>query len=113
MMGQALHQLESPMGRADTAVLVMTEDEAHLPFERPCIRCARCVDHCPVFLNPITLANYAEKEIIEGLERLKVNDCIECGTCSFICPAKKPLVQNIIIGKGIVRNAQSRNGGRD
>ncbi len=113
MMGQALHRLETPMGRADTAVVVMTEKEAHLPLERPCIRCARCVDHCPVFLNPITLANYAEKEIIEGMERLKIDDCIECGTCSFVCPAKKPLVQNIILGKGIVQNAQRRNGGSD
>ncbi len=113
MMGQALHQLETPMGRADTAVLVMTEQESHLPPERPCIRCARCVDHCPVFLNPITLANYSERQNIEGMERLKINDCIECGTCSFVCPAKKPLVQNIILGKGIVREAQSRNGGSD
>jgi len=111
MMGQALHTSDVPLGRGDTAILIMTREEAHLPRERACIRCARCVDHCPIFLNPISLANYSEQELIEGMERLKIDDCIECGTCSFICPAKKPLVQNIILGKGIVQNARRSNGG--
>ncbi len=113
LMGISQHNLDFPLGKSTAGLLILSEEEAHLPREWECIRCARCVDNCPMFLNPISLANFSQFDRLEDMERFSIMECIECGTCSYICPAKKPLVQRIILGKGALRAAQRKNAGRD
>ena len=65
----------------------------------PCIGCGRCVDACPMRLVPSELSQLLEAEDYRGAEDLNVLDCIECGCCSWSCPAHRPLVQHLRIGK--------------
>lgn len=108
MMGVAQHYSDFPLGKMETGLLAMTEKESIFPPERACIRCARCLDHCPMFLNPTALAEYGENERLEEMEQWNIKDCMECGTCSYICPAKKQLLQQIILGKGVLQAAQRK-----
>jgi electron transport complex protein RnfC len=85
-------------------VLEATEDEQHARKVQPCIRCAWCVEACPMHLNPSTLGLLAVKrEYRRMAEEFHLNDCFECGCCSYVCPANIPLVQYFRIAKAINR----------
>ncbi len=99
MMGTAQFRLDVPVIKNVSAVLCFDENEAHLPEESHCIRCGRCVAHCPMKLMPLYIYEYAKKGDIERCEKYNVSACIECGCCSFECPSKRHLVQNIRIAK--------------
>lgn len=102
MMGPAAHSTDVPVMKGTSGILVLTAEQVEDFEPMPCIRCARCVDICPVFLMPITLANFAQHDMFSELEQYKVLDCIECGSCSYICPAKRPLLHYIRLGKAEV-----------
>lgn len=95
MMGLAQLGLEVPATRGTSGVLLLGEGDLHLGGEGPCIRCARCVQACPIRLAPTTLAACTRLERFADAERGRALDCIECGSCSYICPARLPLVQSI------------------
>jgi electron transport complex protein RnfC len=59
----------------------------------PCIRCARCIDACPMMLQPSLLGLFIEKGHYEDARDYNVMDCFECGSCTFVCPANRPMVQ--------------------
>lgn len=102
MMGKAVHTAEIPVVKGSSGILVPTGEEVVEFNPQPCIRCARCVDGCPAFLMPITLANYAQREMYSQMDDYHALDCIECGSCSYICPAKRPLIHYIRLGKAAV-----------
>lgn len=102
MMGPAAHNVDVPVMKGTSGVLALTAEQVEDFEPMPCIRCARCVDICPVFLMPINLANYAQHDMFSEMERYNVLDCIECGSCSYICPAKRPLLHYIRLGKAEV-----------
>jgi len=95
MMGLAQLGLEVPATRGTSGVLLLREGDLGLAAEGPCIRCARCVQACPIRLAPTTLAACTRLERFADAERGRALDCIECGSCSYICPARLPLVQSI------------------
>ncbi|MEE0866801.1 MAG: electron transport complex subunit RsxC [Clostridia bacterium] len=99
MMGVAQFRLDVPVIKGTSAVLCLTKEEARIPEEGPCIRCGKCVSHCPMKLMPLYLRDYARKEDWESCEKMNVTACIECGCCSFECPSKRHLVQNIRVAK--------------
>ena len=99
MTGLAQPDLDIPVVKGTSGILVLASEEIEDFDPLPCIKCARCVDVCPQFLMPINLANYTEHEMYNQLEQYQVLNCIECGSCSFNCPAKRPLMQYIKIGK--------------
>ncbi len=99
MMGVPQFRLDVPIIKGTSAILCLTHEEAEIPDESPCIRCGKCVDHCPMHLMPLYLSEFAKKDDMESCEKYNITACLECGCCSFECPAKRHLVQNIRIGK--------------
>ena len=76
--------------------------------EEVCLRCARCVNVCPMHLTPVYMHLYAEKGMWKEAEALNVMDCIECGSCNYICPARIHLVQSFRVTKGELRNLAAK-----
>ncbi|MGF0040537.1 electron transport complex subunit RsxC [Peptoniphilaceae bacterium SGI.131] len=103
MMGLAQTNLSIPLEKANNGVTVMTDEESTMMDESPCIKCARCVEVCPVHLQPFNLEALVSLNLIEEAKEDHILDCIECGSCSYICPAHRYLVETIKIGKGQAR----------
>src|SRR5690606_8594978 len=95
MMGKAVASLDDPVTKGTSGILVLTEAEVRIYEERTCIRCARCVDACPMRLMPNYLALYSRKSMYNDAEQIHLFNCIECGCCSFVCPARIPIVHYI------------------
>ncbi len=105
MMGIAQPTIDKPVEKATNCILVQTEEEAKPPVTEPCIRCSRCVDMCPVNLLPLYIHKFSLDEKFDKAESYRIMDCIECGSCSYICPSKRPLVEAIRFGKRQIRQA--------
>jgi electron transport complex protein RnfC len=107
MMGMAQKTLDVPIIKGISGVLALTEPAAILE-EEPCIRCGRCLEACPMFLNPSRLAALVRNDAAEGLPQLGMLDCCECASCSFVCPSHIPLVQLMRVGKAMVRQQSGK-----
>jgi len=108
MMGMPQKSLDVPVMKGTSGILALTSVFQENVQEYPCIRCARCLEACPMFLNPTRLAQVAKFKRIEKLQDYHVFDCFECASCAFVCPSNIPLVQWIRVGKALVREAQSK-----
>ena len=109
MMGIAQYDLSCVNIKGTNAILCLTKAEAAPHVADPvCLRCARCVNVCPMHLTPVNMHMFAEKRMWEEVERLNVLDCIECGSCNFICPARIPLVQSFRTAKFEIRGLQMK-----
>jgi len=95
MMGFAMFDLNVPTTKTSTALLALTKDEVSAMEPGPCINCGRCVEVCPGRVIPSRLADYAEHYDEEAFLENNGMECCECGCCSFVCPAKRPLTQEI------------------
>lgn len=102
MMGKAVYSDEIPVAKGTSGVLMLLEEDTKRRPMRNCIRCAKCVGACPMGLNPAFLMRDTVYRDWDALEANHVYDCIECGSCSFICPANRPLLDHIRMGKGRV-----------
>ncbi|MCK5145926.1 electron transport complex subunit RsxC [bacterium] len=102
MMGMAQLTDAVPVIKGTSGILVLDEKTANMQEENPCIACARCVDVCPMKLLPNHIASYVEYNKFDKANELGIFDCMECGTCSFICPAKRHLVHYIKLGKALI-----------
>ncbi|MDR0810861.1 MAG: electron transport complex subunit RsxC [Paludibacter sp.] len=102
MMGRAVASLDIPTAKGSAGVLFITEKEAARLEMKNCIRCAKCVSVCPMGLEPYLLMVQGEQKDWEALEQNRVFDCIECGSCSYTCPANRPLLDEIRYGKAMV-----------
>ncbi len=97
-MGLAQATLDIPLAKGNSGVLALIKNaSAYDP--RMCIRCGRCVDHCPMGLVPSQLSLLCEADMLAEMEHFNCLDCIECGVCTFICPSRRPIVQQIKLGK--------------
>ncbi|MBU0573256.1 MAG: electron transport complex subunit RsxC [Candidatus Margulisbacteria bacterium] len=105
MMGVTQDTLDVPVVKATSSILVLTRSEAKEEKVYPCVKCGRCVDHCPMFLVPTRLASYAEHDVNDEFDDWGGMDCIECGSCSYVCPANIPLVHWIKYGKMKMRQS--------
>lgn len=104
MMGLAQTNDETPIKKTTNAVLAFGELEMREHKEIACIRCARCIDVCPVNLMPVTIDQNVRLKKIDALQTLSLNACLDCGLCSFACPSNRMLVQNIRVGKGMLHH---------
>lgn len=108
MMGIGQYSMDVPVVKGTSGILIFTENEIIKEEEKPCIKCARCVDHCPMGLLPTVLAKLVKAEKWEMLGDFNIMDCIECGCCSYVCPSKIPIVQLIKWGKNEQRKIATR-----
>ena len=102
MMGKALMNIDVPICKGSSGVLIMRQDEAKRGAVQPCIRCAKCVSACPMGLEPYLLAKLSMAKNWEREEQEDVVSCIECGSCQFTCPSNRPLLDHIRTGKQTV-----------
>ena len=106
MMGVSLPNDDLYVLKQNNAILALSEAEAKYNEPTACIRCGKCLDACPMHLEPLELSNAADRGDIDTLKAYYIMNCMECGCCSFICPAKRHLVQNIRLGKALVNKAK-------
>lgn len=102
MMGKSVVSLDVPVTKGTNSVTILTDGDAHRGKVRPCIRCAKCVEACPMGLEPYLLATLSMMKNYERLEAENVTSCISCGSCQFTCPSHRPILDNILSGKGAV-----------
>lgn len=102
MMGKTLMNLEVPVCKGSSGLLILNEKESRRAEVQPCIRCAKCVSACPMGLEPYLLATGSSLRNWELVEDNGITSCIECGSCQFTCPSARPLLDNIRMGKTTV-----------
>ncbi len=102
MMGKAMINVDAPTSKVTGAILMIPENEAKRKEASNCIRCAKCVQACPMGLEPYLLVRQAQRNMFGELEENKAQDCIECGCCLYSCPAQIPLLDYIRLGKAEV-----------
>ena len=102
MMGKAVACMDAASVKSTSGLLLLTEEETKRGPERNCIRCAKCVEACPMGLQPYLLNRLARADRMEELEENMVQDCIECGCCLYSCPANIPLLDTIRLSKAKV-----------
>ena len=95
MMGFGIFDLNVPTTKTSSALLCLTHDDVADSQPSACINCGRCVEVCPGRVVPKLLADYAERHDLERFEACNGLECCECGCCSYVCPAKRPLTQAI------------------
>lgn len=103
MMGIAVNSLDVPVLKMTNAVVAMDENEAAPPKTTACINCGRCLNHCPLRLDPRAIERAYKTDSGEDLQKLHVDLCMECGCCSYVCPAKRPLVQTNKLAKSVLK----------
>jgi len=106
MMGISVYSDELPILKNTNAIIALDGKDAAEPKQTPCIHCGACVNHCPMRLDPPAIAKAYKLSDGAALEALKVNLCMECGVCSYICPAARPIVHTHKLAKVTLRNYQ-------
>lgn len=103
MMGVSIANDQLPVIKQNNGIICLGEEEAHKMEPTACIRCGRCVRVCPMHLMPTMLEKFAMAKRVDDLQEYNVMDCMECGSCAYSCPAGRPLVQAIRLGKALVK----------
>ena len=99
MMGFALYDLNTPIIKGTSGILCWSEEEARMKPQYGCIRCGKCVESCPMGLEPVTIDAYINAGRYEDAEKAGILNCVNCGSCAYSCPGGNPLVQNFIVAK--------------
>ncbi len=102
MMGRAMSNVDAPVTKGTSGILVLSGRDARRHTETACIKCGKCVTVCPMGLEPYLLAPYVRRGMFDYVEQARVVDCIECGSCAYTCPARLPLLDWIRLGKAEV-----------
>lgn len=93
MMGKTVFTPDVPVIKGSSGIVVIKKTATKKEKEYNCVRCAKCVDACPLFLEPTTIVKLAKRGLWKDAEEQNAFSCIECGSCVYVCPARIPLVQ--------------------
>ncbi len=99
MMGFALYDLNTPIIKGTSGILCWSKEEAQPKPRTGCLRCGKCVEACPMGLEPLVLDALINAKKYEEAEKEGILNCVNCGSCAYTCPGGNPLVQNFIVGK--------------
>ena len=108
MMGVSVADLSFPILKQNNAVLAFTREEAKLPPVGECIHCGRCIETCPIGLSPVIIAKAYNAQNVDELDRLMADLCMECGSCSYVCPAKRPVTETMGLAKAMLRKGAKK-----
>ena len=112
MMGTTQVELDVPIIRQNCGLLAFGVNGPVVPRQTACIKCSRCIDNCPIRLSPIEIHKAYIARDTKRLDELMADLCIECGTCSYVCPSKQPLVQSTHLARAVLRAEQRKARGR-
>lgn len=110
MMGVAQPSLEAALMKGTSGLVLLRRDEAGQYVGDPCIRCGRCVESCPMGLNPSAISIFTERLRFEDAAGYNVMDCIECGCCAYVCPSRRPMVHHFRRAKAEIRKMPKKTG---
>lgn len=119
MMGRTLPTVDVPVIKGTNGFVFMTEAETYLGRYEPCIQCGRCLDVCPLGLEPQKISMFVEAGQPLQTATYGTHECFECGCCTYTCPSKRPLVQFIQVAKSAyrkdqqIKRMQQEKGGRN
>ena len=108
MMGLAMYTADVPVCKCTSGILALSAEETSYEEAMACVRCGKCVDACMMLLHPLFIAQYGERGMWERAEEIGALDCRECGACSFICPAYRPLTPTIRLAKSDIYANRSK-----
>ena len=106
MMGTAVPAPDVPIQKNTSGIILMTQEELNAEEEGPCIRCGRCINNCAMRLSPVVMNVALNADDLDEAVNTGLLDCIECGSCSYMCPARIKLTQRFRVGKQRLRNRQ-------
>ena len=108
MMGKAVYTADIPVIKGSSGIVILKKTESKKEREYNCVRCGKCIEACPLFLEPTTLVKLAKRGLWEETAQNNVLSCIECGSCVYVCPAQIPLVQYIRRAKQAINVAKAK-----
>jgi electron transport complex protein RnfC len=110
LMGKAVQNVSVPTVKGMSGIIIFPASESTREETGSCVRCAKCIAACPMNLEPHLLANASMKAMFDLAETGKITDCMECGSCSYVCPACRPLLDYIRLGKAkVIKMANEKN----
>ena len=107
MMGKAVYTADVPVIKGSSGIVVLKKTSRKKVRETNCVRCGKCIEACPLFLEPTTITKLVKRGLWEEAEENNAMSCIECGSCVFVCPARIPLVQYVRRAKQAIGAARA------
>ena len=99
MMGTSAFNVNAPITKLTSGILLLSDRLTHKEAEQSCIRCGKCGEVCPMGLQPFRIGQFVRADMLEETKECNVLDCIECGCCAFTCPANLPLLDYCKLAK--------------
>lgn len=106
MMGKALADLDVPVAKGTSGILLIPKEESTRAEIYNCVHCGKCIEACPMGLEPYHLLILSKKGNSQRAKEEHILDCIECGSCSFVCPSNRPILDYIRLGKTQIRKSK-------